>query len=78
MEKKVSNVSELNKIQQHKSTLENEEKTDKLNKCRIIFSKSKSFPTVCRNNSLKSIAEKELNIIYSQDGILLFMIKKFI
>ena len=78
MEKKVSNVSELNKIQQHKSILENKEKIDNLNKCKNIVLKSKSFPKVCKNKTPKSFTEKELNLIHSQEGILHFMIKKFI
>ena len=77
MEKKVSNVSKLNKIQQHKSILENKEKTDNLNKCKNIVSKSKSFPKVCKNKSPKRIAEKELNLIYSKKGIFHFLIQKF-
>ena len=77
MENKVSNVSGLDKLQQLKSILENKEKTDNFNKCENIVSKSKSFPKVCRNKFPKSIEEKELSLIYSQKGILHFLIKKF-
>ena len=58
--------------------MENKDKIDTLNKCKNIVLKSKSFPKVCRYKSPKSFTEKQLNSIHSQEGILHFMIKKFI
>ena len=77
MENKISNVSNFNKFQQKKRKLENNDKTENFKKCKKIVSKCESFPKVCRNKSPKSIEEKELSLIYSQKGILHFMIKKF-
>ena len=57
--------------------MENKDQTENLNKCKKIVPKTKSFPKVCRKKSPKSIEKKELNSIYSQEGVLHFMINKF-
>ena len=49
--------------------MENKDQTENFNKCKKIVPKTKNFPKVCRKKSPKSIKKKEMNLIYSQEGI---------